>query len=165
MYSKLLHVGWRDVDANGHMRNTAYLDLAADTRMFYFAENGFPSREFARLGVGPVIRQDTIEYRREFRMLDRIEVTHALEGLSPDAARFTIINEFVRPDRQVAARVVSSGGWLDLQARELVVPPPSLALVLLAAPRTATFAELPGLTSGGRPPSNRPNGFLRILYS
>ena len=51
VYSKLLHVGWRDVDANGHMRNTAYLDLAADTRMFYFAENGENSMRLIHLAL------------------------------------------------------------------------------------------------------------------
>ena len=38
-FSKTLYVGWGDLDANGHMRNTAYLDKAADVRMYYFADH------------------------------------------------------------------------------------------------------------------------------
>ena len=41
MFEKTLVAGWRDMDYNSHMANTAYLDRAADVRMMYFAENGF----------------------------------------------------------------------------------------------------------------------------
>ena len=42
MYSKQVLAGWGDMDFNSHMRNTAFLDKAADVRMMFFAENGFP---------------------------------------------------------------------------------------------------------------------------
>lgn len=144
-YDRLFHVGWGDLDANGHMRNTAYLDHAADVRMFYFAEHGFPMPEFGRLGVGPVVRRDTVEYFRECRLLEPIRVSFALAGLSADAARFAIVNEFRREDGRVAARVLSTGGWLDTRARTLVAPPPGLADVLRGAPRAEPFEILPPL--------------------
>jgi acyl-CoA thioester hydrolase len=86
-FSKTLYVGWVDLDANGHMRNTAYLDKAADVRMYYFAEHGFPSREFARIGIGPVVRKDEIEFFRELHLLDPIAVTLQVDALSADGAR------------------------------------------------------------------------------
>jgi acyl-CoA thioester hydrolase len=43
------------------------------------------------------------------------------------------------------ASVTSSGGWLDLTARRLVVPPATLLEMLQRAPRTEDFRELPGL--------------------
>ena len=42
--------GWGDMDFNAHMRNTAFLDKAADVRMMFFAEHGFPMEEFLRRG-------------------------------------------------------------------------------------------------------------------
>lgn len=33
-FSKTLYVGWGDLDANGPQGNTAYLDKAADVRMY-----------------------------------------------------------------------------------------------------------------------------------
>ena len=145
-FSKTLYVGWGDLDANGHMRNTAYLDKAADVRMYYFAEHGFPSREFARIAIGPVIRKDELEYFRELRLLDPVTVTLQVEALSADGARFVLRNEFWR-DTQLAARVRSSGGWLDLRARKLIAPPEQLRLLLDRAPRTDDFRELPALTA------------------
>ena len=44
------------------MKNTAFLDESGDVRMLFFAEHGFPMREFARLKVGPLIQTDEIEY-------------------------------------------------------------------------------------------------------
>lgn len=148
-YTKHLYVGWAHLDANGHMANTAYLALASDVRMFYFAEHGFPSTEFGRLALGPVIQREILEYRRELRLLDPIEVTLALDGLSPDGARWVLVNEFIRSDGQLAARVTSTGGWLDLKARALTAPPGALAVAVHAMPRTAAFAELPAR----RPPA------------
>jgi acyl-CoA thioester hydrolase len=140
-FSKTLYVGWGDLDANGHMRNTAYLDKAADVRMYYFAEHGFPSREFARIGIGPVIRKDEVEYFRELRLLDPVTVTLQVEAVSPDGARFVLRNEFWR-DEELAARVTTTGGWLDLKARKLIAPPAKLRALLETAPRTDDFREL-----------------------
>ena len=33
--------GWAHMDSNGHMRNTAFVDLAVDTRLLYLASAGF----------------------------------------------------------------------------------------------------------------------------
>jgi acyl-CoA thioester hydrolase len=149
-FSKTLYVGWGDLDANGHMRNTAYLDKAADVRMYYFAEHGFPSREFARVGIGPVIRKDEVEYFRELHLLDSVTVTLQVEALSADSARFLLRNEFWR-DAQLVARVRTTGGWLDLAARKLIAPPEALRLLLDTAPRTEDFGELvsPAATTKG----------------
>ena len=142
-FAKTLYVGWGDLDANGHMRNTAYLDKAADVRMYYFSEHGFPSREFQRLAIGPVIRKDEVEYFRELHLLDPIVVSLAIAAMSADGARFVLRNEFER-DGQLVARVTTTGGWLDLKARKLIPPPDALRVVLDKAPRTEDFRELPG---------------------
>jgi acyl-CoA thioester hydrolase len=145
-YSKHYHVAWAHLDANGHMANSAYLDLVADVRMRYFAEHGFPSSEFVKHRMGPVIQRETLEYRKELRLLDPIEVNYAVEGLSEDGARWIIVNEFIRADGKLAAKVTSTGGWLDLAARALAVPPVAMAAILRAAPRTPSFVQIPGLS-------------------
>jgi acyl-CoA thioester hydrolase len=139
------HARWGDMDFNAHMGNTAYLAAAADVRMQYFARSGFPMTEFTRLKIGPVIRRDELDYQRELRLLDPVVATLELGGLSPDGARFRLCNEFRRDDGQLAARVVSLGGWLDLSARKLTVPPPALAAAMQALLRSADFVELADL--------------------
>jgi acyl-CoA thioester hydrolase len=52
-------------------------------------------------------------------------------------------NEFFRADGKMTARVSSTGGWLDLGARRLAVPPPQLLAALSSLPQTVDFAPLP----------------------
>ena len=143
MYSKILIAGWADMDFNSHMRNTAFLDKSADVRMMYFSENGFPTREFTRLRLGPVVMKDEVEYRKEVSLLQEITVTLAIAGHSGDGSRFLLRNEIYLPDGTLCARVTSSGGWLDLTARKLVSPPEALHMAMKSLPQTSDFAALP----------------------
>jgi acyl-CoA thioester hydrolase len=142
MFEKTLVAGWGDMDFNAHMRNTAFLDKSADVRMMFFAEHGFPTDEFMRRKLGPVILKDELEYFKEIRLLEPIRVTLALAGLSADGGRFIMRNEFWRSEGRLAARVNSLAGWLDLSVRKFAVPPDALVEALHALPRTADFKVL-----------------------
>jgi acyl-CoA thioester hydrolase len=142
-FSRTFHARWGDIDFNGHVRNTAYLDMAADARMMYFSENGFSMRRFEELRIGPVIMRDEVEYYRELRLLDPVTVTLFLAGLTADEMRFRLRNEFHTADSELVARVTSSGGWLDLSGRRLTVPPEALARCLREIEKTVDYAEIP----------------------
>lgn len=141
MFEKMLVAGWGDMDYNAHMRNTAYLDKSADVRMMYFAACGFPMAEFARLRLGPVVMKDEVQYFREFHLLDEIRVTLSMAGLSDDASRMMLRNEFFR-NGSLAARVTSTAGWFDLKERKLICPPENLAQPLRDMTRTDDFVVL-----------------------
>jgi acyl-CoA thioester hydrolase len=143
MFTVTLVAGWGDMDFNSHMRNTAYLDKSVDVRMMFFLQQGFPMSEFMRLRLGPVVMKDEVEYFREFQLLDEMRVTFSLAGLSDDGSRMVLRNEFYRGDT-LAARVTSTGGWLDLAKRKLVTPPEPLVAVLRALEHSADFKALPG---------------------
>lgn len=142
MYKKTLQAGWGDMDFNSHMANIAYLNKAADVRMMFFSEHGFPMSEFVRLKIGPVIQKDEIEYFREVTLLEEITVTFEGAGLSEDGSRFIIRNEFFRTDGKRIARVISTGGWLDLSQRKLVAAPKALLEALTALSPTDDFQQL-----------------------
>jgi acyl-CoA thioester hydrolase len=142
-FTTTTHVRWPDVDQNGHMRTTAYLDAAEDNRMRYFASAGFPATGFAARRIGPISHGDDLRYRAEMRLLDPIVVELRLAGLASDGARFRLHNRIVRADGRTAATVVTTAGWLDLDARKLVVPPDDLLAVLTGLQRTKDFTELP----------------------
>jgi acyl-CoA thioester hydrolase len=86
--------------------------------------------------------KDEIEYFREVRLLQEIRVGFALAGLSPDASRFTIRNEFSHVGGQKCAVVTTTGGWLDLTQRKLIAPPEALRAAMAALPRVEGFREL-----------------------
>jgi acyl-CoA thioester hydrolase len=141
-FERTFPVTWMHLDANGHMANTAYINVCIDVRMMYFASRGFAASEFARLRVGPVVRRDEVDYYRELHLLDPIRVTLLLAGLSDDASRFKLRNEIHREDGQLAARLTSLGGWFDLNARKLIAPPQPIADALRALDRTEDFEKL-----------------------
>lgn len=141
-YAKEFLAGWGNMDFNGHLANTAYLNLAADVRMAFFAEHGFPPREFQRLAIGPVMKKDELEYFREVGLHETVTVTYAALGMSADGARFMVENEIWSAAGELAATVRSTGGWLDLRARKLVTPPPLLLAAFAEVPRAPGFIEL-----------------------
>jgi acyl-CoA thioester hydrolase len=141
-FEKTFHVGWAHLDSNAHMANTAFLDVAVDVRFMYFASRGFPPGEWARLKVGPVVRRDEVDYHRELRMLQPFTVNILIAGLADDGSRFRIRNEFRREDGELAARITSTGGILDLAARKLIAPPETLAEAFRALDRSDDFERL-----------------------
>lgn len=142
-FSIVTVAGWADMDANAHMASVAYLNKCVDSRMSFFTRSGFPATEFARRKVGPVVRRDEIDYFREVALLEPLTVTLMLGGVAPDGSRFRLINEVLRTDGKLAARVRSEGGWLDLTTRRLIAPPPEIFAALQRLPRSADFEELP----------------------
>lgn len=142
MFEKTLHARWGDMDFNGHMKNTAYLDASADVRMMFFADHGFSMREFERRRIGPVIVRDDLEYFRELRLLEPFRVTLQSSGFSEDGVRFRLVNEFWREDGKMAARVTSTGLWLDLDQRRPTPAPAELQRILEEIPRTSGFETL-----------------------
>ena len=143
MYSRVLYASWGDMDFNAHMANTAYLNKAADVRQMFLLEHGFPVEEFSRLRIGPVVMKDELEYFKEIGLQQQITVTYALAGHAQDGSRFLLRHEIFRADGKLSARVTSTGGWLDLNERRLIAPPPALLAAMNSLERTEDFVVLP----------------------
>jgi acyl-CoA thioester hydrolase len=142
VFEKRFEAGWRDVDLNGHLANTAYLDMSATTRIAYFEFRGFPAMDFQKYGFGPVIKTDFVEYFREIRLMEKFKITMENGGLAPDASRFRIVNAIYKEDETLSARVVTLGGWLSFSERKLIEPPGILKDAMHDLRRTEDFEEL-----------------------
>jgi acyl-CoA thioester hydrolase len=141
-YAKTFTVRWSDCDANGHMRNTMYSEYATEVRIGYLAERGFGWEKFLANKLGPVLLHEYIDYMREVRMGETVEVDFSVVGLSPDGARFKFEHDLWLPERKKAARIVIAGGWMDLELRKLRLPPDELLRLLQDAPRGEPFEEM-----------------------
>ena len=135
-------VAWSDLDANVHLRNTGYLDYAAQTRFLYLAEQGFTPAEFKTAGIGPVVFSEEIRYLRELRFLEEFSVTIELGGIHPEGSKFILVNRFLKTDGTVSAEVCTRGAWFDLRERRVTVPPPALTDAMLRLPRAEAFEPL-----------------------
>lgn len=143
VFEHTFRVSWADVDFNGHMRNAAYLDRASDTRMLYFDSIGLGVNKLVDMRIGPVIKEDRIEYFRELMLIEEFKGTHQVAGLAPDCSRYRLRNEFFKLDGALACRITSTGGYIHLDKRRLVAPPPDVQEKLRAIARTQDFEELP----------------------
>lgn len=137
-----MEVRWDDLDANGHVRNTAYSEFATQARLRFLDSRGFPAGRFSRIGVGPIYFREETEYRRELRLGDTVTVEVRSDGLSPDVSRWRVTHRLLRPGGVKAARVTVEGSWMDLEERELALPPDDLADALRGMPRTEGFEEM-----------------------
>jgi acyl-CoA thioester hydrolase len=137
-------VRWSDCDANGHAANTAYSEYATDTRVAFLASRGWTFEHFVESRFGPVITREEIDYQRELRMGDEVTVDFTLLGTSRDLARFRFAHAFTRErDGKACARIVVTGGWMDLSLRRLATPPEALASIFRDFERGPGWAELP----------------------
>jgi acyl-CoA thioester hydrolase len=146
-YTKTLTVRWGDCDANGHVRNTVYDEYGVETRLAYFADQGFGYPRMREHRIGPVIFREEIDYLREIGIGETIEIDLCQLGSSPDGAKWKFAHEITKQDGTKAARIVLSGGWMDLDTRKITPAPPALAAAMRNVPRDAAFEELPPLGS------------------
>ncbi|MBX7169825.1 MAG: thioesterase family protein [Pyrinomonadaceae bacterium] len=139
MFSQTFQAGWGDMDFNAHLRNTAYLDFSATTRMLYFEANGFPMSEFRKQNFGPVVLKDEIEYFKEVHLLEQFTVKLLIAGFSTDNRFWKIRNIFYKNNEKISATVSSLVGWLDLRERKLIAPPEKLKTILINLDRADDF--------------------------
>lgn len=142
-FTKVVEVRWSDIDANQHMRHNAYADLCTHTRMEWLAAAGFGMDAFRAHALGPVLFRESTEYRREIHLGERITIDVQIAAASPDHSRWTLRQQLFKPDGQLAARYEVAGAWMDMRSRKLTAPPPALAAILAALPRSDDFDTLP----------------------
>jgi acyl-CoA thioester hydrolase len=133
---------WGEIDSNGHMRNVAYLDISANSRMEFFNANGYTLTEFFGAGIGPVVLKDEIEYKREVRLAEDLIVTNELAGMSEDKTRFVFRNQFIKANGKLACKISSLVAFFDIATRKTIAPPENLMKAILSLPRSEDFSTI-----------------------
>lgn len=136
-------VRWDSLDANGHMRNSAYLDLSVQARFEYFTAGGFTPAEFARHGVGPVVLAEQLTYKRECFLMETLRIGFRVVELNHDGSRFSVVTDIYKADGELAAEVRADAAVFHL-ARRRIGPAPEKMLELLRAARIESGPENPG---------------------
>ena len=141
-FEHTFQVAWGDLDANRHLRNTAYLDYAAQTRMLYLASVGFTPAAFAKHHIGPIVFDDHITYHKELLFLEHLTVTVSCGGLNESGSKFVLVNRVKNDNGDLCASVRSHGAWFDLQARRVSAPPEALKAAMEALAHDDEFETL-----------------------
>lgn len=122
-YEKTIEVRWVDVDANRHMRHSAYYDFGAHVRMSYFHDNGFGIDELNQLKIGPVLFKEECSFIREVLPNEKLVVNVLRGEMSEDGSRWVLHHEFKNLKEEKIAHITVKGAWMDLEKRKLSQPP------------------------------------------
>ena len=142
MYTKEFEIRWSDVDANRHLRNSAYVDYMSQTRMGCFTEQGLGDAAIVANNLAPVALYEHIYYFREVFSGTPVTVSLEMKGLAPDGRFFEFVHNFYDDQGRNLARSIMLGGWIDMTTRKLKGLPPELYAVLEGLPRTEDFEVL-----------------------
>ncbi len=123
-------VRWDNLDANGHMRNSAYLDLSVQARFDFFAAGGFSPAEFARHGVGPVVLSETLTYKQECFLLETLRIEVRITQIKEDGSRFSLVTDIYKSGGELAATVSVDAAVFHLSRRRIGPAPESMLEIL-----------------------------------
>ena len=141
-YSMTYEVRWADIDANRHVRYSAYIDAAAELRYRFFSQHGLPPEAFDKLGVSPVYTSLTANFFREVRLGETLTITYLLTGLSEQGLRWKVRHDFLKANGKKAVTLLLEGTILDLTTRTPTLPTPEIMAVFQLVPRSPDFKVL-----------------------
>jgi acyl-CoA thioester hydrolase len=131
---------WSQIDANMHLRHSAYADFAAQARLEMLEQLGMTAGMLLKLNIGPILFREETLYMKEVRPNDTVKVSCLLSKCRKDGSRWSFVQEIFRTDGTLAARINVDGAWIDMVKRKLVAPPEEIALRFLEQlPRTEDF--------------------------
>ena len=138
-FSRPLHIRWADIDANFHLRHSAYYDFAAQMRMEVLAAHGLDMATMNKAAIGPILFREEAIFKREIRHGDTITIDVQLVRMRRDRSRWSFRHHLVRPDGTLCAIMNVDGAWIDMKGRKLTVPPPVADALMDSLPRSADF--------------------------
>lgn len=130
---------WAQIDANMHLRHSAYADFAAQARLSLLEKLGIKTSDFLKLKLGPILFREELFYLREISLDDNVKVSCVLTKCRPDGSRWSIQHEIYRNDGVKAAIVNVDGAWIDMEKRKLSKLPEDLNALFMQVPRSADF--------------------------
>src|SRR5690606_31457054 len=89
---------WAQIDANRHLRHSAYADLCAQARSNMLDAMGLPLDKIAEAGIGPILFREELVYLKEITLSEQVKVAVQLTKYNTANSRFTFHHEIYRSD-------------------------------------------------------------------
>jgi acyl-CoA thioester hydrolase len=138
-FSRVIQIRWADIDANRHLRHSAYFDYGATIRMMFFSENGLTTQKLEQLQIGPILFREEALFKREIRLEDQITVDVALHCSTVNYSRWSFRHTFTKTDGNIAAIINIDAAWIDLVKRRLTTPNEFIQSIFEKCPRIEGF--------------------------
>lgn len=131
---------WAQIDANRHLRHSAYADICAQARANMLADAGLSLAKIADSGIGPILFREELIYYREIMADQRIRVTVEMTRYNRQNSRFSFQHTIYREDGTKCALVNVDGAWIDIERRKLTPLPQEWDGILEKLPKSESFA-------------------------
>jgi len=139
-FDKQLAIRWADIDANHHVRHSAYYDFGAQHRIDILSQLGLSLEVMKAADIGPVLFREECVFKREIMLTDIITIHTTLVKMKNDGSRFSIRHELLKADNTLCAVITVDGAWIDITRRKLVSPVPKVVTnVFSSFPQAADF--------------------------
>lgn len=142
MFLKEFEIRWSDIDANGHLANSAYINFMSHTRMAFFTQYGFSLDEMVKHNLGPVMFYENIYYFKESFIGKPVRVSLQLSGLSDHGKFFRFTHNFYNAKGDNLATCEVMGAFIDLKSRQLCDLPEELLNLADKFPKSDDFKIL-----------------------
>lgn len=130
---------WSQIDANRHLRHSAYADFGAQARLNLLNSIGLDDTVFSQHDIGPVLFREELVYYREILSGDTVSVTCEMTRSREDGSRFSFKHEIFRGDGTLSAIVNVDGAWINLQKRKLTSLPDEMIEKLKLIPKSTDY--------------------------
>lgn len=130
---------WSQIDANGHLRHSAYSDLCTQARSNMMKQVGFSMQEFAKYKIGPILFKEETIYFKEIRMDEEVYVKVLMTKFNDENHRFSITHELYNSKDVKCAVVNVDGAWMNLVERKLALIPNELISLIEFIPKSKKF--------------------------
>ena len=130
---------WSQVDANQHMRHSAYADFAAQARIELLDKLGLDLTLLNKSNLGPILLREEIIYLREVNLNDTLRVSCEFLHGKKDGSRWTIQHEIFRSDGVKAAIITVDGAWIDKIKRKMTSLDGELLKLFFKMPKSGHF--------------------------
>jgi acyl-CoA thioester hydrolase len=111
----------RHLDNFGHVNNAQYLVLFEEARWEMITSRGYGMKQVMESGIGTVILECTVKFKRELSVRDLIRIDTQLISIEK---KIGLIRQHIyrESDGKLAALAEFNMGCFDLKARKLIQP-------------------------------------------
>lgn len=141
-YKTLIQLRWTDIDANRHMRHSAYYDCGAIARMDAFTRHGLLVEKFEEFKTGVILFREEAIFKKEIVYEDKIEIDLTLTKATNDFSRWSMRHNLYKNGETLAAIITVDGAWIDTEKRKITIPNDFIQHMFLKFPRSSDFEEI-----------------------
>ncbi len=142
MYIKSFEIRWNDLDANGHLGNSSYVEYMSHTRMSFFTEQGFGMDFMHSHSLGPIVLDEHIFYFKEFLHTDTVYVTLEVSGITDNSQFVSITHNFYNKEGDHMAHAEMLFSFINLNTRRLGRVPEEAIKKINSFPKSEDFKIL-----------------------